>query len=767
MVTRDFELFFTTIAKCLIISSIIFQSNYVFSQNKASIELKNLYSEISELEKTGNFSSVIKLFDKFENSNDYNEIEVAEKIRFNYNYGIVLKNSYQFNNAIKYFKKALSYNVRNTDLSDIYINMAYCYLFLNESNEIENHINNALNCCNSNDDYFITNIKIAYFYSAHIKDVLKSQHYLDNAIIYFQKLQSNNSQSAYYLNYLGNAMLYSKNYNKALEHFQYAIINSTANFTDTNRYNNPDLNKLKINSELYLLYALELKAFTFKEKYAEESNNINDLMYSYKTYLLTIELLEKMQTSYINSGSRLFYSGDKRNIYNYTIKVVLKLYELTKVEEYKNKAFEISEKAKSAVLQMEIKDLQSIRYSGVPDNIVKEERKLASKSAELRQSIYDERQSITHDSVQIKKLEQEEFLVSQSYDSLIHNIEHVYPDYYKQKYSHQVISIQEIQQKLTSDEALLEYAIRDSMLVIFCVTSKNFEVKQFQIDSNFFNQIRNYSKLTSEFSSDYESYVQLLKSGYYLYNKLIFTVKKWINNKRLIIIPDYQISKMSFDALVCSDSVPEFSDYSNVDYLIKNHAISYGLSANLIFKEKKTESFASKILAVAPSYENIKNISDLPLIKSEAKEVCLLFDGKHLLDSMASEQNFKSIYSNFDFIHFSAHSFANAKEPLFSGIYLSSSNDTTEDGILYANEIYNMDFSGKTIIMSSCNSGDGLLAKGEGILSLARALTFSGSSSIILTLWQVADKAGFKLMKSFYTNLYTGDSKDFALQKSK
>ena len=134
---------------------------------------------------------------------------------------------------------------------------------------------------------------------------------------------------------------------------------------------------------------------------------------------------------------------------------------------------------------------------------------------------------------------------------------------------------------------------------------------------------------------------------------------------------------------------------------------------------------------------------------------------------MASEQNFKNIYSDFDFIHFSAHSFANTKEPLFSGIYLSSSKDKTEDGILYANEIYNMDFSGKTIIMSSCNSGDGILAKGEGILSLARAFAFSGSPSIILTFWQVADKAGFKLMKNFYTNLYNGDSKDIALQKSK
>lgn len=767
MVTRDFELFFITITKYLIISLIIFQCNCIFSQNKANDGLKNLYSDISVDEKTGNFNSMIKIFDKFENSIDFNKIKPLEKVRFYYNYGNILISLKQFEKAIYYFNKALSYDASNEDISDIYINTAYCYLFLNKTQEIEKYFKNALKNCHSNDDYFNTNINIAYFYSAHYKDLNKSRYYLENAIDYFQKIKSSKKQNAYFLNYIGNVMINSHKYSEALEFFQYAIISSTANFNDTNIYVNPDLNNLKIETELYLLYALELKAFTYKEKYAEESQNINDLKYSYNTYLICIELLEKMQTSYINSGNRLFYSGDKKDIYNYAIKVAIKLSKLTNDKEYKYKAFEISEKAKSSVLQMEIKDLQSIRYSGVPDTIIKEERMLASQSAELRQNIYTENQSFSHDSIQILNWEREEFDISQKYDSLIRNIEKKYPDYYRQKYSHQVISVPEIQQKLAKDEALLEYAIRDSMLVIFCITSNSFEVQQLHIDSNFFNHIKDYSYLSSEFSSDYESYVLFMKSGNYLYNKLIVPVKNWIENKRLIIIPDYQIAKMSFDALVCSDASSELADYSNVEYLIKYHAISYGLSANLIFKKQELKNSHSKILAIAPSYSLIENISDLPLIKAEAKEISLLFDGKYLLDSMASEINFKNNYSDFDFIHFSAHSFVNTTDPLFSGIYLSSSDKKTEDGILYANEIYNMDFSGKTIIMSSCNSGDGVLAKGEGILSLARAFTFSGSPSIILTLWEVADKAGFRLMKSFYTNLSGGDCKDIALQKSK
>lgn len=157
MVTRDFELFFTTIAKCLIISLIIFQSNCVFSQNEASIELKNLYSEISEQEKSGNFSSIIKLFDKFENSNAFNRIDAKEKIRFNYNYGNVLINLKQYEKAIYYFNKALSYNISNEGISDIYINIAYCYLFLKQTHNIETYFNNAIKYCKSNDDYFITN----------------------------------------------------------------------------------------------------------------------------------------------------------------------------------------------------------------------------------------------------------------------------------------------------------------------------------------------------------------------------------------------------------------------------------------------------------------------------------------------------------------------------------------------------------------------------------------------------------------------------------
>jgi len=57
--------------------------------------------------------------------------------------------------------------------------------------------------------------------------------------------------------------------------------------------------------------------------------------------------------------------------------------------------------------------------------------------------------------------------------------------------------------------------------------------------------------------------------------------------------------------------------------------------------------------------------------------------------------------------------------------------------------------------------------KGEGLLSLARAFTFAGVESQIMTLWPVNDESGANLIERFYKQLKSGKRKDDALRNSK
>lgn len=78
-----------------------------------------------------------------------------------------------------------------------------------------------------------------------------------------------------------------------------------------------------------------------------------------------------------------------------------------------------------------------------------------------------------------------------------------------------------------------------------------------------------------------------------------------------------------------------------------------------------------------------------------------------------------------------------------------------------------MRFNARMAVLSSCKTGFGKLMKGEGVMSLARGFMYAGCPSIIMTLWEVSDKSGAKLMQDFYQSLIKGKSKAKALQEAK
>ena len=63
------------------------------------------------------------------------------------------------------------------------------------------------------------------------------------------------------------------------------------------------------------------------------------------------------------------------------------------------------------------------------------------------------------------------------------------------------------------------------------------------------------------------------------------------------------------------------------------------------------------------------------------------------------------------------------------------------------------------VVLSACETGTGELKRGEGIMSMARAFAYSGSKSIITSLWSVDDPATSQVMQNFYKNLASKVSK--------
>jgi hypothetical protein len=78
-----------------------------------------------------------------------------------------------------------------------------------------------------------------------------------------------------------------------------------------------------------------------------------------------------------------------------------------------------------------------------------------------------------------------------------------------------------------------------------------------------------------------------------------------------------------------------------------------------------------------------------------------------------------------------------------------------------------MKYNARLAVLSSCQTGYGKLQKGEGVMSLARGFMYAGCPSIIMTLWQVSDRSGARLMKDFYRSLKNGKDKTSSLRDAK
>lgn len=87
---------------------------------------------------------------------------------------------------------------------------------------------------------------------------------------------------------------------------------------------------------------------------------------------------------------------------------------------------------------------------------------------------------------------------------------------------------------------------------------------------------------------------------------------------------------------------------------------------------------------------------------------------------------------------------------------------------MYEREIYNLDLkSAKLVILSACETGNGQLVSGEGVVSLSRAFSYAGCKSVITSLWKADDKSTAFILKRLHAYLQEGFAKDDALQKAK
>jgi CHAT domain-containing protein len=244
------------------------------------------------------------------------------------------------------------------------------------------------------------------------------------------------------------------------------------------------------------------------------------------------------------------------------------------------------------------------------------------------------------------------------------------------------------------------------------------------------------------------------KDAYHIYQWL------WQGNdvkqdEHCIIIPDGILGFLPFDALI-TDSVYR-TNTAEWPFLVKKANLFFSYSLLTLWQQQKTEHQASSFAGFFISFDSSR--SSIPSVQKEYEEIHAVVIGDFARDKDATLSAFNKHLEKVNLLHISTHSFLEGKENI-PALQLA-------DDKFFLFELYGKTFRPQLVVLSACRTGHGMLAQGEGIISLARGFTTTGAAGIVAGLWDMNDETTALLMGAFYKQLVNGHQPADALHAAK
>lgn len=111
--------------------------------------------------------------------------------------------------------------------------------------------------------------------------------------------------------------------------------------------------------------------------------------------------------------------------------------------------------------------------------------------------------------------------------------------------------------------------------------------------------------------------------------------------------------------------------------------------------------------------------------------------------------------SGYDLLHLAAHGYADPRDRRRTGIALTWYAES--QGFLALDDVASLHLDADLVVLSACQSADGPLLAGEGLLSVAHAFLEAGARSVVASLWVIEDDQTLVTMRHFYDGLLGRD----------
>jgi CHAT domain-containing protein/tetratricopeptide (TPR) repeat protein len=615
----------------------------------------------------------------------------------------------------------------------------------------------------------------------------------NEALVYFHRIESiinnektfNISRKAQVLSKIADTYLRQGEYKEAILSAQKAFM---VLYKDSAYLNQPFKNPAfsTIQPDKIIIGLLITKSNALYESSKNNKPNSNHYNSILNTYQLTTRIIEKFRHMISTDDFKEFFVMNVRQMYENAISACYNAYEYKPGDSIIGFAYYFIEKSKNQVLLDAIRQNQARKFGNIPDSLVEKEYRYKSQLVKMQNDLY-ELNFQNADPEIIKNCQFESARIQNDYSGFLKKIEKQFPEYYKLKYSNEIPDIQDIK-KIARKRILIEYLDGENSIALIAFSRDQTVFKVFHKNTEYNSSLNDV--LQALYNSDnlnrYDpaNYRKFINQSFWLYEKLLKpALSQFKHAEELILIPDGKLCYLPFEALI--SKTPQNTSnvaYEKLDYLIRDFTVRYEYSAGLLnFKRGTVNTLSNDVYSgFAPIYGENSALNEVRVLGKKAgflsslkynveeiKNASGIFKGKAYLGKDATESRFRNSISS-RIVHFAGHTIINDSIPELSGMFFSGDGKMNgSNGVLYLDEMFNLDMNTQLAILSGCETGYGRLLKGEGLSSIGRAFKYAGCNDLVMTLWKINDRSASALIRKFCLNLRKGLPTAAALRKSK
>lgn len=513
------------------------------------------------------------------------------------------------------------------------------------------------------------------------------------------------------------------------------------------------------------------------------------------------ESLALIETVRSRSGSlslRSSYRARVENAYEFYIDLLMQQHAKNPARGFDAEALKASERGRARSLLEKLSEAPVDIRQGIDPSLIEKERDLKRvMNAKAQREMQTRMRKGSAE--EISKLQKEISALEDEYQQVQAAIRKSSPQY-SAMIQPQPLGLKEIQQQLDPDTLLLEYSLGESRSFLWAVTPdslKSFELpNRAQIEKlagevsetlgarSVFKSLETPEQRGTRIAAADAKFRQVNAE---LSRMILAPAAAEFGKKRLVVVLDGALHYVPVAALSLAGNRPIILDHEIVSL---QSASAFAVQRqNLLNREPAPKAVAViadpvfstsdarfKTSAAAgdtrtPGSTRIiehttgaggtaqVSIPRLPFTRSEADQILAVAPRQSSLKALDFGANrliaTSDELSKYRYVHFATHGYLDKERAGLSAIVLSMVDEQgkPQDGFLRTHDIYNLKLPAELVVLSACETGLGKDIKGEGLEGLTRGFMYAGARRVVVSLWNVNDKATAALMQRLYSGM--------------